>query len=105
MKCSGEDGGRGGVGCEFFLDLPVLRYPHGIRSAAPVMRQDLLPPVRPRRVRRYAEMGKDPRYADSKELLSRRGPPDLCGGGKDAVPFDEFEKFDNIGAFRKENQK
>ena len=96
-----SNGGWNVVGCESFLNQPILRYSNEIRSAVLVMHGDKAHSCYFGRDA-YADMVKDSKYADNKELLIIPGAThtDLYdGGGKDAIPFDKIE------AFMKENLK
>ena len=83
------------IGCESFLNQPILRYSNEIRSAVLVMHGDKAHSCYFGRDA-YADMVKDSKYADNKELLIIPGAThtDLYdGGGKNAIPFDKIETF------------
>lgn len=90
-----SNGGWNVIGCESFMNQPILKYSHEIRSAVLIIHgekahscyfsKDV-----------YADMIKDSKYTDNKELMIL---PDAVhtdlydGGGKDAIPFDKLESF------------
>ena len=90
-----SNGGWNIIGCESFLNQPILQYSNEIRSAVLVVHGDA---AHSRYFGKdaYANMIKDSKYADNKELLLIPGAPhtDLYdGGGKNAIPFDRIESF------------
>ena len=90
-----SNGGWNVIGCESFLNQPILRYSNEIRSAVLVMHGDKAHSCYFGRDA-YADMVKDSKYADNKELLIIPGAThtDLYdGGGKDAIPFDKLAAF------------
>ena len=90
-----SNGGWNVIGCESFLNQPILRYSNEIRSAVLVMHGDAAHSCYFGRDA-YADMVKDSKYADNKELLLIPGAThtDLYdGGGKNAIPFDKLESF------------
>ena len=94
-----SNGGWNVVGCESFLNQPILRYSNEIRSAVLVMHGDKAHSCYFGRDA-YADMVKDSKYADNKELLIIPGAThtDLYdGGGKGAIPFDRLAAF--FGAY------
>ncbi len=94
-----SNGGWNVVGCESFLNQPILRYSNEIRSAVLVMHGDKAHSCYFSRDA-YADMVKDSKYTDNKELLIIPGAThtDLYdGGGKDAIPFDRLAAF--FGAY------
>ena len=94
-----SNGGWNVIGCESFLNQPILRYSNEIRSAVLVMHGDKAHSCYFGRDA-YADMVKDSKYADNKELLIIPGAThtDLYdGGGKDAIPFDRLAAF--FGAY------
>ena len=83
------------IGCESFLNQPILRYSNEIRSAVLVMHGDAAHSCYFGRDA-YADMVKDSKYTDNKELLIIPGAThtDLYdGGGKNAIPFDRLAQF------------
>ena len=83
------------IGCESFVNQPILKYSNEIRSAVLVMHGDAAHSCYFGRDA-YSDMVKDSKYADNKELLIISGAShtDLYdGGGKDAIPFDKLEAF------------
>ncbi len=90
-----SNGGWNVVGCESFLNQPILQYSNEIRSAVLVMHGDKAHSCYFGRDA-YADMVKDSKYADNKELLIIPGAThtDLYdGGGKGAIPFDKLAAF------------
>jgi len=90
-----SNGGWNVIGCESFMNQPILKYSNEIRSAVLLIHgekahscyfsKDV-----------YADMTKDSKYADNKELMII---PDAVhtdlydGGDKDFIPFDKLESF------------
>ena len=90
-----SNGGWNVTGCESFMNQPILRYSNEIRSAVLVMHGDAAHSCYFGRDA-FADMVKDSKYADNKELLLIPGAvhTDLYdGGGKNAIPFDKLESF------------
>ena len=90
-----SNGGWNVIGCESFMNQPILKYTNEIRSAVLVMHGDKAHSCYFGRDA-YADMVKDSRYADNKELLIIPGAShtDLYdGGGRDAIPFDKLGSF------------
>ena len=90
-----SNGGWNVIGCESFLNQPILQYSNEIRSAVLVMHGDKAHSCYFGRDA-YADMVKDSKYADNKELLIIPGAThtDLyVGGGKGAIPFDKLAAF------------
>ena len=90
-----SNGGWNIIGCESFLNQPILQFSNEIRSAVLVVHGDA---AHSRYFGKdaYANMIKDSKYADNKELLLIPGAThtDLYdGGGKNAIPFDRIESF------------
>lgn len=90
-----SNGGWNVIGCESFINQPILKYSNEIRSAVMVMHGEKAHSCYFGKDA-YAEMVKDSKYADNKELLLI---PDVVhtdlydGGGKNAIPFDKLEEF------------
>ena len=83
------------IGCESFLNQPILQYSNEIRSAVLIVHGDKAHSCYFGKDA-YANMVKDSRYAENKELYLIPGAShtDLYdGGGKDAIPFDKMETF------------
>ena len=83
------------IGCESFLNQPILQYANEIRSAVLVMHGDAAHSCYFGRDA-YANMVSGSKYADNKELLIIPGAShtDLYDGGKNgAIPFDKLEAF------------
>jgi len=90
-----SNGGWNVIGCESFINQPILEYSNEIRSAVLVMHGDAAHSCYFGRDA-YADMVKDNKYADNKELLIIPGAShtDLYdGGGKNAIPFDKLQSF------------
>ena len=90
-----SNGGWNVIGCESFLNQPILKYTNEIRSAVLVMHGDAAHSCYFGRDA-YADMVNDSKYTDNKELLIIPGAShtDLYDGGdKDAIPFDKLESF------------
>ena len=90
-----SNGGWNVIGCESFLNQPILQYSNEIRSAVLVMHGDAAHSCYFGKDA-YADMVKDSRYTANKELLIIPGAThtDLYdGGGKNAIPFDKLEQF------------
>ncbi len=83
------------IGCESFVNQPILCYANEIRSAVLLVHGEKAHSCYFSRDA-YAAMIRGSRYADNKELLIIPGAvhTDLYdGGGKDAIPFDRLESF------------
>ena len=96
-----SNGGWNVIGCESFMNQPILKYSNEIRSAVLLIHGEKAHSCYFSRDA-YANMIKDSKYADNKELYIIPGAShtDLYdGGGKDAIPFDKIETF------MKENMK
>ena len=96
-----SNGGWNVIGCESFMNQPILKYSNEIRSAVLLIHGEKAHSCYFSRDA-YANMIKYSKYADNKELYIIPGAShtDLYdGGGKDTIPFDKIE------AFMKENLK
>ena len=96
-----SNGGWNVIGCESFMNQPILKYSNEIRSAVLLIHGEKAHSCYFSRDA-YANMIKDSKYADNKELYIIPGAShtDLYdGGGKGAIPFDKIETF------MKENMK
>ena len=96
-----SNGGWNVIGCESFMNQPILKYSNEIRSAVLLIHGEKAHSCYFSRDA-YANMIKDSKYADNKELYIIPGAShtDLYDGGKTgAIPFDKIE------AFMKENLK
>ena len=96
-----SNGGWNVIGCESFMNQPILKYSNEIRSAVLLIHGEKAHSCYFSRDA-YANMIKDSKYADNKELYIIPGAShtDLYdGGGEDAIPFDKIETF------MKENMK
>jgi len=90
-----SNGGWNVIGCESFINQPILKYSNEIRSAVMVLHGDAAHSCYFGKDA-YADMVKDSKYATNKELVLIPGAvhTDLYdGGGKDAIPFDRIEVF------------
>ena len=90
-----SNGGWNVIGCESFLNQPILQYSNEIRSAVLVMHGDAAHSFYFGKDA-YANMVRDSKYTDNKELLVIPGAShtDLYDGGdKQAIPFDKLEVF------------
>ena len=90
-----SNGGWNVIGCESFINQPILKYSNEIRSAALVVHGDAAHSCYFGKDA-YADMVRDGKYAANKELLLIPGAThtDLYdGGGKSAIPFDKLEAF------------
>ncbi len=90
-----SNGGWNIIGCESFINQPILQYSNEIRSAVLIVHGDAAHSCYFGRDA-YADMVKDSKYADNKELLIIPGAShtDLYdGGGKNAIPFDKLQSF------------
>ena len=90
-----SNGGWNVVGCESFINQPILKYSNEIRSAVLVVHGDAAHSCYFGKDA-YADMVRGSKYAANKELLLIPGAThtDLYdGGGKGAIPFDKLEAF------------
>ena len=90
-----SNGGWNVVGCESFINQPILQYSNEIRSAVLIVHGEAAHSCYFGKDA-YANMVRDSKYTDNKELLIIPGVShtDLYdGGGKDAIPFDRLERF------------
>ena len=90
-----SNGGWNVIGCESFINQPILQYSNEIRSAVLIMHGDKAHSCYFGKDA-YADMVKDSKYIDNKELLIIPGAShtDLYdGGGKNAIPFDKLQSF------------
>lgn len=90
-----SNGGWNVIGCESFLNQPILQYSNEIRSAVLIVHGEKAHSCYFSRDA-YANMVKDSKYTDNKELMII---PDAVhtdlydGGGKDAIPFEKLQSF------------
>ncbi len=90
-----SNGGWNVIGCESFVNQPILQYANEIRSAVLLIHGENAHSCYFSRDA-YADMIRDSRYTENKELMLIPGAvhTDLYdGGGKDAIPFDKIESF------------
>ena len=90
-----SNGGWNVIGCESFVNQPILKYSNEIRSAVLLIHGEKAHSCYFSKDA-YTDMTKDSRYADNKELMII---PDAVhtdlydGGDKDYIPFDKIESF------------
>ena len=90
-----SNGGWNVIGCESFVNQPILQYSNEIRSAVLLIHGENAHSCYFSRDA-YADMVRDSKYSDNKELMIIPGAvhTDLYdGGGKNAIPFDKLESF------------
>ena len=83
------------IGCESFLNQPILQYSNEIRSAVLIVHGEKAHSLYFGRDA-YENMIRDSKYTDNKDLLIVAGAvhTDLYdGGGKNAIPFDKIDAF------------
>ena len=90
-----SNGGWNVIGCQSFINQPILQYSNEIRSAVLLIHGEKAHSCYFSRDA-YADMVKDSKYSGNKELMII---PDAVhtdlydGGGRDAIPFDKLESF------------
>ena len=90
-----SNGGWNVIGCESFVNQPILKYSNEIRSAVLLIHGEKAHSCYFSKDA-YAAMIKDSKYTENKELMII---PDAVhtdlydGGGKDAIPFDKMAEF------------
>ena len=90
-----SNGGWNVIGCESFVNQPILQYSNEIRSAVLIIYGDKAHSCYFGKDA-YANMVKDSKYTDNKELFIIPGAShtDLYdGGAKNAIPFDKLQEF------------
>ncbi len=90
-----SNGGWNVIGCESFMNQPILKYSNEIRSAVMVMHGDKAHSFYFGRDA-YENMINGNKYTDNKELLVIEGAThtDLYDGGdNNAIPFDRLQAF------------
>ncbi len=90
-----SNGGWNVIGCESFLNQPILKYSNEIRSAVLLIHGEKAHTCYFSRDA-YADMVRDSKYAGNKELMiiPEAVHTDLYDGGdKDYIPFDKIEAF------------
>ena len=95
VRSLNSNGGWNVIGCESFMNQPILKYTNEIRSAVLVVHGEKAHSCYFGRDA-YADMVKDSKYTDNKELLIIPGAShtDLYDGGENhAIPFDKLESF------------
>lgn len=96
-----SNGGWNVIGCESFINQPILKYSNEIRSAVLILHGDKAHSCYFGKDA-YADMIKNSKYTENKELLLIEGAShtDLYDGGENhAIPFDKLESF--FGAYLK----
>ena len=92
-----SNGGWNVIGCESFMNQPILKYTNEIRSAVFIVHGEKAHSCYFSKDA-YAAMIENSQYTENKELLiiPEMVHTDLYdGGGKDAIPFDKLEAFFN----------
>ena len=90
-----SNGGWNVIGCESFVNQPILKYSNESRSAVMIIHGDKAHSFYFGKDA-YENMINGNKYTDNKELLVI---PDAVhtvlydGGGKDAIPFDRMQEF------------
>lgn len=95
VRSLNSNGGWNVIGCESFMNQPILKYSNEIRSAVLIIHGENAHSCYFSKDA-YADMIRDSKYTDNKELMIIPGAvhTDLYdGGGKDAIPFDKLESF------------
>ena len=90
-----SNGGWNVIGCESFMNQPILKYTNEIRNAVLIIHGEKAHSCYFSRDA-YAAMTEGSKYADNKELMIIPGMvhTDLYDGGeKNAIPFDKIESF------------
>ena len=90
-----SNGGWNVIGCESFINQPILKYSNEIRSAVLLIHGDKAHSCYFSKDA-YEDMIKDSKYTDNKELMLIPGAvhTDLYDGGENKViPFDKIESF------------
>ncbi len=90
-----SNGGWNAIGCESFMNQPILHYSNEIRSAVLIVHGDKAHSCYFGRDA-YANMIKGSKYTENKELFIIPGAShtDLYDGGNtNAIPFDKLEAF------------
>ena len=90
-----SNGGWNVIGCESFINQPILKYSNEIRSAVMIMHGDKAHSFYFGKDA-YENMITDSKYTDNKEFVVIEGAvhTDLYDGGStNAIPFDKVQKF------------
>lgn len=90
-----SNGGWNVIGCESFINQPILKYSNEIRSAVMILHGDKAHSCYFGKDA-YENMIRDSKYTDNKELLLIEGAShtDLYDGGdNNAIPFDKLQSF------------
>ena len=95
VRSLNSNGGWNVIGCESFMNQPILKYSNEIRSAVMVMHGDKAHSFYFGKDA-YENMINGNKYTDNKELLVIEGAThtDLYDGGdNNAIPFDKLQEF------------
>ena len=95
VRSLNSNGGWNVIGCESFMNQPILKYSNEIRSAVMVMHGDKAHSFYFGKDA-YENMINGNKYTDNKELLVIEGAShtDLYDGGdNNAIPFDKLQEF------------
>ena len=90
-----SNGGWNVIGCESFVNQPILQYSNEIRSAVLLIHGEKAHSCYFSRDA-YANMIKDSKFVDNKELFIIQDAVHMDlydGGGKDFIPFDKLVNF------------
>lgn len=90
-----SNGGWNIIGCESFINQPILKYTNEIRSAVLIIHGEKAHSLYFGKDA-YADMVRDSKYTDNKELMIIPGAThtDLYDGGdKGYIPFEKIESF------------
>lgn len=97
VRSLNSNGGWNAIGCESFMNQPILKYSNEIRSAVLIIHGEKAHSCYFGKDA-YSNMIKDSNYTDNKELMiiPDASHTDLYDGGdKDYIPFDKLESFFN----------
>lgn len=90
-----SNGGWNVIGCESFMNQPILKYSNEIRNAVLIIHGEKAHSCYFGKDA-YANMVKDSKYTENKEhmIIPEASHTDLYDGGdKDYIPFDKLESF------------
>ena len=97
VRSLNSNGGWNAIGCESFMNQPILKYSNEIRSAVLIIHGEKAHSCYFGKDA-FSNMIKDSNYTDNKELMiiPDASHTDLYDGGdKDYIPFDKLESFFN----------
>ncbi len=97
VRSLNSNGGWNAIGCESFMNQPILKYSNEIRSAVLIIHGEKAHSCYFGKDA-YSNMIKDSNYTDNKELMIIPGASHTelyDGGDKDYIPFDKLESFFN----------